>query len=108
MKTQGGFTLIELLIVIAILAVLFGITALALNGIGANAAQVTQDAEKDIVQAAIDIYMTQNMVTIIAPGPATPTLVGPEYPLPGFGTYLRRTSKFNYTWDASGNLTQTP
>jgi prepilin-type N-terminal cleavage/methylation domain-containing protein len=98
MKTQGGFTLIELLIVIAILAVLFGITALALNGIGANAGQVTQDAEKDIVQSAFDIYMTTHVNVTANPGPAVQ--VGSF--TPEFGVYLRRSSKYGYTWDANG------
>ena len=103
MKTQGGFTLIELLVVIAILAVLFGVTALALNGVGANAGTVTASAEKDIVQTAIDVYMAQN-AGVLLPAPATGQ-VGPNT-IPGFGTYLRRSSKYLYTWTATGGLTQ--
>ena len=104
MKTQGGFTLIELLVVIAILAVLFGVTALALNGVGSNATTVTKSAEKDVVQTAIDVYMAQNSGTLL-PATGNTQLVGPST-LPGFGAYLRRTSKFTYSWDASGVLTQ--
>jgi prepilin-type N-terminal cleavage/methylation domain-containing protein len=100
MKTQGGFTLIELLVVIAILAVLFGVTALALNGVGSNAAAVTKSAENDVVQTAIDVYMAQH-ASVTA---GTNTLVGPN--TTGFGVYLRRTSKYSYTWDTNGVLTQ--
>ena len=101
-RNQQGFTLIELLVVIAILAVLFGVTALALNGVGGNAAQVTKDAEKDVVQTAIDVYMAQNNGVIAAGGAAA--VVGPG--TSPFGAYLRRTSKYTYTWDASGVVTQ--
>jgi prepilin-type N-terminal cleavage/methylation domain-containing protein len=103
MKNQSGFTLIELLVVIAILAVLFGVTALALNGVGANAAAVTQQAEKDVVQTAIDVYAAQHSGSLSAAGTSA-QLVGPA--TTDFGVYLRRTSKYTYTWDTSGVLTQ--
>jgi prepilin-type N-terminal cleavage/methylation domain-containing protein len=103
MKTQGGFTLIELLVVIAILAVLFGVTALALNGVGSNATQVTMEAEKDVVQTAIDVYMGIN----VAPGitvRSTADVVGPN--TNPFGAYLRRTSKYKYAWTDRGVISE--
>ncbi len=101
MKRERGFTLIELLVVIAILGVLFGLTALALNGLskGTNEAKA---AEKDMVQTAIDVYMAVNDLTSITASTNYVT-VGPS--TTGFGTYLRRNSKYNYCWDASGNIT---
>ena len=104
MKTQGGFTLIELLVVIAILAVLFGVTALALNGVGNNATVVTQSAEKDVVQTAIDVWMAQNPTLVLTTTAASGTSVGPS--TIAFGTYLRRTSKFFYCWTGTGVLSQ--
>jgi prepilin-type N-terminal cleavage/methylation domain-containing protein len=98
---QRGFTLIELLVVIAILAVLFGVTALALNGVGSNAEQVTACAEKDVVQTSLDVYMAQNSLsTVTAQGTAGPVTAGTA----PAGTYLRRDTKFQYTWNTSGTV----
>lgn len=101
MNKQGGFTLIELLVVIAILAVLFGVTALALNGVGSNATAVTMSAEKDIVQTAIDVYMSVTLAPAITAG-SPAAVVGPNTAL--FGAYLRRTSKYQYTWGTDGKI----
>jgi prepilin-type N-terminal cleavage/methylation domain-containing protein len=106
-RNQRGFTLIELLVVIAILAVLFGVTALALNGVGSNATQVTKDAEKDIVQTAIDVYMAQNNVSTVTGnvGPAPSKVVGPASG-DQFSSLLRRDSKYLYCWNTNGNITR--
>ncbi len=101
MKRERGFTLIELLVVIAILGVLFGLTALALNGLSKGTAEA-KAAEKDMVQTAIDVYMTVNDLTTITASETYAT-VGPS--TTGFGTYLRRTSKYTYCWNSSGNIT---
>ena len=106
MKRERGFTLIELLVVISILAVLFGVTALALNGIG-NGSDESQGAEWDIVQTAIDIHMTQSGSTTIAAttgAAASSVQVGPDTGHP-FSGYLRRLSKYFYCWDADGEIT---
>jgi len=93
MRKERGFTLIELLVVIAILAVLFGVTALALNNIGTGSDEI-QTAEKDVVQTAIDVC---DAVNSCSPGTQlTEDYVGPA--TSGVGNYLRRTSKYCYTW----------
>jgi len=103
MKRERGFTLIELLVVIAIMAVLFGVTALALNGVGDNAETVMKDAEKDVVQTAIDVYLTQGEA--LDPNASDAKQVGPNTN-DDFSEYLRRLSEYSYLWDASGVLTQ--
>ncbi len=102
MKNERGFTLIELLVVIAILAVLFGVTALALSGVGDDAEANSAKGEMDVVQTAIDVCMATDTCTdpsttpgFIEVGPATS----------GFGSYLRRTSRFQYQWNADGLIT---
>ncbi len=98
---ERGFTLIELLVVIAILAVLFGLTALALTNVGSDAEQRAAQAEADMVQTAIDVYMTVNNAVTITQV-TSPTQVGPG--TDPFGDYLRRTSRFYFTWESDGTV----
>jgi prepilin-type N-terminal cleavage/methylation domain-containing protein len=98
---QGGFTLIELLVVIGILAVLFGLTALALNGVGDNASQESAKAEADMVQTAIDVYMAVNASTSV--GPSTNCEKAGDGD-DAFDAYLRRETRFYIGWDATGTV----
>jgi len=99
MKKERGFTLIELLVVIAILAILFGVTALLLTNVGSKAKKETARAEADMVQTAIDVWMTADDG---APVATTCEQVGPAS---AFGAYLRRSSRFYFGWDTNGNVT---
>lgn len=101
MENERGFTLIELLVVLAILATLFGITALALSGITSDAEEGLAETELDTVNTAMDVCDVMSGCTIVQD---TCQLVGPA--TSGFGTYLRRSSTFFYAWNADGVITQ--
>ena len=100
MENERGFTLIELLVVIAIIAALFGVTALALGGVGDGAEDAAKAAEKDVVQTALDVCDAISSCSISAQGSAA--TIGPA--TPGFGAYIRRSSRYSYTWDGSGQI----
>lgn len=100
---QSGFTLIELLVVIGILAVLFGLTALALNGVGSNASQESAKAEADMVQTAIDVYMAVNPSVSVSASACEPAGDGAGNSS-GFDAYLRRETRFYFGWDDTGTV----
>lgn len=105
MKRERGFTLIELLVVIAILAVLFGLTALYLNNVGSNAKREAARAEADMVQTAIDVYMTVKSTSSIS-SPATCEKAGDSAGASGvdFDVYLRRATRFYFAWEDDGDV----
>lgn len=109
-RDEGGFTLVELLVTISILAVLFGIVALGLAGVGSNAEVEVQKAEKGIVQSAVDIHMAdQNLSSITARTVADEIEEGDIIGDAPFATYLRHLSTtYCYTWDTDGEVAQPP
>lgn len=110
MDNERGFTLIELLIVLAIMGILVGITALSLGGLIGSAEITTRDAEKDQVQTAIDVYNTQKALdhtccTADIDPYGDPLVDPPVHVTSGgtsFGQFLGRDTKYYYTWDADG------
>jgi len=105
MDNERGFTLIELLIVLAIMGMLVGITALSLGDLICTTETTTMSAEEGQVQTAIDVYNTQNALgdscclTSIAlqdvAAKVTPAALT-------FGQFVRRDTKYFYTWEAGG------
>ena len=105
MDNERGFTLIELLIVLAIMGMLVGITALSLGGLIGSTETTTKNAERDQVQTAIDVYNTQRALG--DPDCADPigerTLAAKVTPAAGtFGQFLGRATKYFYEWSAGG------
>jgi prepilin-type N-terminal cleavage/methylation domain-containing protein len=98
---EGGFTLVELLVTLAIMAGLFSIATIALNGVGASAQTDVCAAEYQVVESAIEIYMTENPGVSLTPGTDTTISHGDGE----FADYLRGTTAGLYSWTSDGVLT---
>ena len=93
--------LILVVVVIAILAVLFGVTAILLTNVGNDAKQETAKAEADVVQTAIDVYMAVNSASSITASTNCEKAGDGD---DSFDVYLRRETRFYIGWDGSGNV----
>jgi|YNPBryantNP2012_1023418.scaffolds.fasta_scaffold165940_1 prepilin-type N-terminal cleavage/methylation domain-containing protein len=106
MRKQQGFTLIELLIVLAILGILIGIVAMSVGGLNQTAKSRGMNSEKEIVQTAIDTYNTQDVTvegSATIPARATAATIGTADTDAPFAKYLKRATKYKYTWAAGGD-----
>ncbi len=107
MRKEHGFTLIELLIVLAILGILVGIVAMSVGDINDTAKARGMASELEIVQTAIDTYNTQdvtvdNATAIVARTTAAVIASGDATVDAPFVKYLKRDTKYTYTWGADG------
>jgi type IV pilus assembly protein PilA len=105
---EEGFTLVELLIVLAILAVLVAVVLPNFTGLLGGSQTTAGDAEKVIVQTAVDAKMAaESLATTTAITTATTDMTTASG---GFGlnpTYMRSTAtKGTYTVDTTGKVEQ--
>ncbi len=106
MRKEHGFTLIELLIVLAILGILVGVVAMSVGGLTDSATARAKNAELQTLQTAIDTYNTQDVAVdgaaaIVARAVAAP-VKSTDADAP-FSKYLKRDTKYSYTWAAEGD-----
>lgn len=107
-QQDEGFTLIEVIVSLGILAVLFGITTLALSScaLATDAEGTVNLAEYGIVQSAVDIYMADQQVSTI-PSRGSPDEIEPGDPDAPFQDHLRDLpTKCRYSWSATGAIRQ--
>lgn len=106
MRQERGFTLIELLIVLMVIGVLVALVALNINPIMGLVTSRGQASELETVQKAISSYNTQDVTVdgaaeIPARYAAAP-IASDDEDAP-FAKYLRRTTRYSYTWGAGGD-----
>ena len=105
MRTQKGFTLIEMLIVLMILGILVAFVVLKGDDFLAWTVERAMATEKDRVQSAIDAYNTQDVTVDEAahiPARNTPAVITLSDADAPFSKYLRRATRYLYSWDADG------
>lgn len=110
-KNQRGFTLVELVVVLGIMAALAAVVVPVVARFAGRGDTEANSTEKQTVQTAFDLYMSDNsLATITGSGTSTtawgtvdPGSVG-TFMYPG---YMRQTTtKCGYTWSTAGTITQ--
>jgi prepilin-type N-terminal cleavage/methylation domain-containing protein len=110
-KNQRGFTLVELVVVLGIMAALAAVVVPVVARFANRGDTEANSTERQTVQAAFDLYMSDNaLAAVTASGTSTTawTTVNPG----GTGSnmypgYLRQSAtKCGYTWVADGTITQ--
>ena len=105
---EEGFTLVELLIVLAILAVLVAVVLPNFTGLLGGSQTTAADAEKVIVQTAVDAKMAaESLATTTAITTATTDMTTAAGGFGLYPTYMRGTvTKGTYTVDTTGKVEQ--
>ncbi len=107
-RGEAGFTLVELLIVLAILAILVAVVLPNFTGLLGKSQTTAADAEKNIVQTAVDAKMAaENLATTDEITTATTDMTTDSGGFGLYPTYMRGTAtKGTYTVDTTGKVTQ--
>ena len=112
-EDQKGFTLIELLVVVGIIVALAAVIVPLVVQFAGRGDTGAQAAELDIIQAAIDTMMTDNVMLAVDPSVGAAAVITDTIDFDAtagtqtFAAYVRdSTTTYCYTWVASGKVTQ--
>lgn len=106
-RSERGFTLVELLVVLAILAILVAVVVPNLTGLLTGTTATAMKQEKDVVYNALDSFYTQDikvdlLATTITAATNWVTLAKGDDSTVAFTKYLRRDTKYYYSWGTNG------
>jgi type IV pilus assembly protein PilA len=105
-KKQRGFTLVELLVVIGIIGALAAVVIPNVSRFAGSGDTAANDTELQTVQAAVDLYMSENALTTITAQAVAESDMTATTPALN-PSYLRQTTtKCTYTWTTAGVVTQ--
>jgi prepilin-type N-terminal cleavage/methylation domain-containing protein len=105
-RNQKGFTLGELLVVIAIMTILVGVAVGSFTGLIASGKSEAASFEKMAVQTAVDAHMGVSASATVTARSTAAVIASSDSDAP-FTNYLRRLpTTYEYTWLASGSVTQ--
>ncbi|WP_297308671.1 LamG-like jellyroll fold domain-containing protein, partial [Neptuniibacter sp.] len=103
---EKGFTLGELLVVIAIMTILVAVAVGAFTGLIGSGKSESAKFEKEAVQSAVETYLAVSGTTVVTARSGAAVITSNDGDAP-FSTYLRRLpTSYQYTWTATGSVTQ--
>lgn len=105
---QKGFTLVELLVVIGIIATLASIAVPSVARFVAPAQTAADDQEFGRVQAAMDMYISENNLPppAVVPNATASNDFAVSNPVLFPGYMREANTRCTYTWDATGQISQ--
>ena len=104
-RKEEGFTLGELLVVIAIMTILVAVAVGSFTGLIGSGTNESKVYEYEAVQTAVEAYLAVSGTSSLTAQAVGAAVDSSDV----FSQYMRRLpTKYTYTWDANGVVTQGP